>query len=141
LLVSKTYFVKQEMSLKTTNGAGFKKGENSPMLKYLYINLTQMTEKLEWSLLWICGQLFWPTLFESKWCLQISFRRFITCVKTDRGRKILQVLSCVHTKHMLKSITLNDIFKSKVVALYNLYYTNKLVVAKMGNNKYNLGIK
>jgi len=42
---------------------------------------------------------------------------------------------------MLKPITLNEIFKSKVVALYKLYYTNKLVVANMGNNKYNLFLK
>jgi len=32
---------KQEMSLKKINGIGFKKGK-----KYLYINLTEMTEKL-----------------------------------------------------------------------------------------------
>jgi len=42
---------------------------------------------------------------------------------------------------MLKSITLNDILTQKVVALYNLYYTNEIVVANMGNNKYNLFIK
>ena len=33
---------KQEMSLKKTNGVGLKNGK-----KYLYINLTQMTENLE----------------------------------------------------------------------------------------------
>jgi len=34
--------LKQEMSLKKTNGVGLKKEK-----KYLYINLTQMTETLE----------------------------------------------------------------------------------------------
>ena len=64
---------------------------------YLIINLTQMTENLEWLLSRISGQLFWPTLLESKWCLQILLRIFITCVMTDRGRKNLQVLSCTQS--------------------------------------------
>jgi len=64
-----------------------------------------MTENLEW--------------LESKWCLQIPLRTFITCVMTDIGGKKLASL-ILYTKHMLKSITLNDIFNSKVVALYNL---------------------
>jgi len=43
---------------------------------------------------------------------------------------------------MLKSITLNDIFNSKIVALFNLdKIFNELLVANMGNNKYNLLIK
>ena len=37
-----------------------------------------------------------------------------------------------------KQILFNSI---KVVALYNLYLTNELVVANMGNTKYNLFIK
>jgi len=63
----------------------------------LYINLTQITENLEWSLSRISGQLFWRTLLESKWCLQIPLRTFITCVMTDRGRNNLQVLSCTQS--------------------------------------------
>ena len=58
---------------------------------------------------------------------------------TDRGRKNLASL-ILYTKHMLKSITLNDIFNSNVFALYNIFKTNDLVVANMGNNKYNLFI-
>jgi len=81
--------MKQEMSLKKTNGVELKKTKN-----YFYINLTQMTENLEWLLSRISGQLFWPTLLESKWCFQIPLRTFITCVMTDRRRKNLQVLSC-----------------------------------------------
>jgi len=60
------------------------------MAKYLYINLTHMTENLELLLSRISGQLLWPTLLE---CLQIPLRRISTCVMIDRGRKNLQVLS------------------------------------------------
>jgi len=59
---------------------------------------------------------------------------------TDTGRKNLASL-ILYTKYMLQSITLNDMFNSKVVALYNLYQTNELVVANMDNNKYNVFIK
>ena len=38
---------KQEMSLKKTNGVGLKRGKILHKAKYLYINLTQMTENLE----------------------------------------------------------------------------------------------
>jgi len=47
--------------MSKTNGVGLKKGK-----KYFYINLTQMTENLEWLLSRISGQLFWRTLLESK---------------------------------------------------------------------------
>jgi len=41
-------YLKQEMSLKKTNGVGFKEGKKIlHKAKYLYINLTQMTENLE----------------------------------------------------------------------------------------------
>ena len=60
---------------------------------------------------------------------------------TDRGRKNLQVINLVHKAHaQVNNIFFNDIFNSKVVALYNLQKTKELVVANMGNNKYNLFI-
>jgi len=86
--------------------------------KCLYTNLTQMTENLEWLLSRISWQLFWRTLLESKWCLQIPLRTFITCVMTDRQEKLASLI--LYTKHMLKSITLNGTFNSKGVALYYL---------------------
>jgi len=52
---------------------------------------------------------------------------------TDTGRKKRASL-ILYTKHMLKSITLNAFFNSKVVALYNLYYKHELVVANMDTN-------
>jgi len=67
-----------------------------------------MTENVERLLSRISGQLFGPTLLESKRCLQIPLMRFITCVMTDRGRKKLASL-ILYTKHMLKLITLNGI--------------------------------
>jgi len=54
-----------------------------------------MCQNLKWIL--SSGQLFWPTLLESEWCLQIPLRTFITCVMTNRGRKNLQFLSCTHS--------------------------------------------
>ena len=85
---------KQEMSLKKANGVGLKKEK-----KYLYINLTQMTKKNDYIVLSrISGQLFWRTLLESKWCLQIPLRAFITCVMTDRGRKTCKSY-LVHKAH------------------------------------------
>jgi len=59
----------------------------------------------------------------------------------DRQRQEKLASLILYTKHMLNAITLNDIFNSKVVALYNLQKTKELVVANMGNNKYNLFIK
>jgi len=56
-----------------------------------------LTENLEWLLPRISGQLFWPTLLESKWYLQIPLRRFITCVMTYRGSKNVQLLSCTQS--------------------------------------------
>jgi len=64
---------------------------------------------------------------------------YYLCCDRQRQEKLASLI--VYTKHMFKSITLNDIFKSKVVALYHLYLTNELVVANMGNNKYNFFIK
>jgi len=54
-----------------------------------------MCQNLKWIV--SSGQLFWPTLLESEWCLQIPLRTFITCVMTNRGRKNLQFLSCTHS--------------------------------------------
>ena len=42
-------------------------------------------------------------------------------LKTTNGVGLKKLASLIlYTKHMLKSITFNDIFNSKVVALYNL---------------------
>ena len=61
------------------------------------------------------------------------------CNDRQRQEKLASLI--VYAMHMLKSIKLIDMFNSKVVAFYNLYETNELVVANMGNNKYNLFIK
>ena len=88
----------------------------------MYINLTQMTENLQWLFLSISEQLFWPTLLESKWCLQIPLRRFITCVMTDRGRKNLQVLSCTQSTCSSQLTTL--LFTSNRIAKHSFrFYT------------------
>jgi len=39
--------MQQEMTLKKTNGVGLKRGGGKQNAKYLYINLTQMTENLQ----------------------------------------------------------------------------------------------
>ena len=41
------------------------------------------------------------------------------CNDRQRQEKLASLI--LYTTHMLKSITLNDFFNSKVVALYNLY--------------------
>jgi len=63
---------------------------------------------------------------------------YYLCDDRQRQEKLASLI--LYTKHMLNSITLNDILNSKVVALYNLQKTKELVVANMGNNKYNLFI-
>ena len=64
---------------------------------------------------------------------------YYLCNDRQRQEKLASLI--LYTKHMLKSITLNDFSNSKVVALYNLYQTNELVVANMDTNKYNVFIK
>ena len=44
---------------------------------------------------------------------------YYLCNDRKRQEKLASLI--LNTKHMLKSITLNDFFNSKVVALYNLY--------------------
>ena len=58
-----------------------------------------MTENLQWLFSSISEQLFWSTLLESKWCLKIPLKRFITCVMADRGRKKLAKSYLVHKAH------------------------------------------
>jgi len=60
---------------------------------------------------------------------------YYLCNDRQREEKLASLI--LYTKHMLKSITLNDIFNSKGVALYNL----EPLLANMGNKKYNLFIK
>jgi len=43
---------------------------------------------------------------------------FYLCNDRQRQEKLASLI--LYTKHILKSITLNDIFNLKVVALYNL---------------------
>jgi len=88
------------MSLKKTNGVGLKTGKNNTRLSTCTYILHRWQKT--WLFSSIGEQLFWPTLLESKCCLQIPLRRFITCVMTDRGRKKLASL-ILYTKHMLKS--------------------------------------
>ena len=87
----------------------------------MYINLTQMTENLQWIFqVSVNRAIFWPTLLKSKWCLQISLRRFITCVMTDRQEILASLIL-----YMLKStykITL--LFTSNRIAKHSFrFYT------------------
>jgi len=46
-------------------------------------------------------------------------KMYDSCNDRQRQEKLASLI--LYTTHMLKSITLNDFFNSKVVALYNLY--------------------
>ena len=49
-----------------------------------------------------------------------SFKEnYYLCNDRQRQKKLASII--LYTKHMFKSKTLNDIFNSKVVALYNIY--------------------
>jgi len=93
------------MSLKKTNGVGLKKKEKkSTCIHKSYTDdgkLRMIIVKDQWA------------------AILANLRTFITC-HYDRQRQEKLASLILHTKHMLKSITLNDIFNSKVVALYNL---------------------
>jgi len=51
--------------------------------------------------------------------LNSSKKMYYLCNDRQRQEKLASLI--LYTKHMLKSITLNDIFNSTVVALYYLY--------------------
>jgi len=60
------------------------------------------------------------TLLESKLVMSSNSVKniYYLCNYRQRQEKLASLI--LYTKHMLKTITLNDIFNSKVVALYNL---------------------
>jgi len=59
--------------------------------------------------------------FVRKLVMFSNYIRKIYYLCNDRQRQEKLTSLILYTKHMLKSITLNDIFNSKVVALFNLY--------------------
>jgi len=80
---------------KKTNSVGLKKEEK--ITQGLVLVHKSYTDDKKLRMPRISGKLYWPTVLESKSCLQIPSWRFIICVMTDRGRKNLQILSCTQS--------------------------------------------